>query len=727
MKHHVRRTIAIAAAVILTAAGFTTVSSQPASAVESFVQRSGSQLTLDGAPFRFSGPNIYWLGLFRIQGSSPPSYPTAFQVIDALDTAQEMGATVVRAHTLGISVGCTLCISPTLGTYNEEAFKKADFAIKAAADRGLRLIIPLTDEWAYYHGGKKTFTDWRGVAESGFYTNTTVVNDYTNYISALLNRVNSITGVAYKNDPTILAWETGNELNGATATWTQGIAQHIKSIDANHLVIDGSYGVKSAHLSIPEVDIYTNHYYSGTMDATEVAADAALTAAAGKAFFAGEYPWARDTGGASLTNFLAEIESNTNIAGDSYWSLMSHGNERGFIDGGDGLSLMYPGATTDPQTRSTQLRNHAFVMRGTAAPATSTDGRPLVTSIRNIGSAVLLSWRGVAGAATYTIERSTAGSGGPWTVVCNQCVTDVAASWTVTGPAAGWYRVTPISRSGTAGTVSEPVQYDALYDVRVVDEISARTTGAWTRSSFAPGDFQNSYLVTGTGDGSRKVTWSLGSDPGHYDVYIWLPDGYPDRASNATFTVRDADGTKTVTHNMQTAGGQWKPLTTARISGTAAELEVSNAGNNSYVVAGAVKLVNKDAPIVVDNAQATVVGAWTSSTNMPDYLGSDYLIKTMGTGTAKVTWTPTIGTSGNYTVSYWLPDGYPNRATDAAFRVRDGNGVTTSYPVDQRPAGGAWVVLGTHYLAAGTSAYVELTDSATGTYIVADAIRFVPS
>jgi len=39
----------------------------------------------------------------------------------------------------------------------------------------------------------------------------------------LLNHVNTYTCLAYKNDPTIMAWETGNELDPPTS-WTQTIS-----------------------------------------------------------------------------------------------------------------------------------------------------------------------------------------------------------------------------------------------------------------------------------------------------------------------------------------------------------------------------------------------------------------------------------------------------------------------------------------------------------------------
>src|SRR2546426_1531406 len=147
----------------------------PTRPVESgFVTRSGSFLWLNGSRFRFSGTNIYWLGL---QETPDVSYPSHFRVDDALATAELMGATVVRSHTLGISVGCSLCVEPALGKFNQTALQHIDYAIQSARNHGIKLIIPLTDNWHYYDGGKHTFTDWRGISdENQFYSNLHVIS-----------------------------------------------------------------------------------------------------------------------------------------------------------------------------------------------------------------------------------------------------------------------------------------------------------------------------------------------------------------------------------------------------------------------------------------------------------------------------------------------------------------------------------------------------------------------
>src|SRR5437870_5747433 len=72
-----------------------------------FVTRSGARLQFAGLPFRFGGANIEWLGLAGYGPSDPagPHYPSHYEIDDAMATAQELGATVVRSQTMGDSVG----------------------------------------------------------------------------------------------------------------------------------------------------------------------------------------------------------------------------------------------------------------------------------------------------------------------------------------------------------------------------------------------------------------------------------------------------------------------------------------------------------------------------------------------------------------------------------------------------------------------------------------------
>jgi mannan endo-1,4-beta-mannosidase len=148
-----------------------------------------------------------------------------------------------------------------LGQFNQTTFASIDYAIRSASAHHIRLVIPLTDNWHYYHGGKHMFTDWRGISDkNAFYTDRTIIHDFEQYISELLNHINSYTGIAYKDDPIIMVWETGNELT-PPPSWTNTISTFIKSTDSHHLVIDGSSAVNPDALALPNVDIYTTHYY----------------------------------------------------------------------------------------------------------------------------------------------------------------------------------------------------------------------------------------------------------------------------------------------------------------------------------------------------------------------------------------------------------------------------------------------------------------------------------
>ena len=421
-----------------------------------FVTRSGTQLVLNGHPFRFAGANMHWLSL-----DDSTNYPSQFRVNDGLAAAKEMGATVIRSHDLGISTGCSNCFEPSLGVFNENALRHDDYVINAARDRGIRLIIPLTDNWHYPAGGKHNFTDWRGISnENQFYYNNQVISDFETYISRLLNHVNTYTGVAYKNDPTILAWETGNELQ-PPISWTQTISAYIKSIDSNHLVVDGTPGVNPDAASLTNVDITSNHYYP--KDSSQLEQDADAAQKAGKVFIVGEFDWNDANGGTRLSRFLSDIESNQQIAGDLFWELWPHNDHYGLVSSDKEYTLHYPGDTAAMRASAQLLRAHAYKISGRPVPADSIAGVPLITRIVKNGQNNVLEWRGATLAASYTVGRSTSGANGPWTVICDKCATDTSTPWTDKAAPTGttWYRVIAYNLSGLAST---PSNSDRLAD-----------------------------------------------------------------------------------------------------------------------------------------------------------------------------------------------------------------------------------------------------------------------
>jgi len=375
------------------------------------------------------------------------NYPTSFRVDDALETAKEMGALVIRTHTLGVSTGNKLSYETGLNVFNNDALKYIDYAIYRAGVLGLKLVIPLTDNYKYYHGGKHDFTGWRGISdENQFYTNTNVIGDFKDFIQHLLNHQNNLTGLALKNDPTILAWETGNEIKPPTS-WTQEIAKYIKSIDSNHLVMDGTYGITASSLSISEVDIFSDHFYP--MDVQKLSRDADQVRQSNKVYFVGEYAWT----GSTLTQFLSALESQA-VAGDTSWSLFPHLDTYGFEQHSDGYTLHYPGDTQTMRQQVQQLRSHAYKMQGKTVPTSSLPPAPLITTLR-AGS---IAWRGSVGAANYTVEIS-ASTTGPWTVLCNQCVSDYNLPWSNQRIVANqYYRVRPFSVNNQAGKDSDPAK-----------------------------------------------------------------------------------------------------------------------------------------------------------------------------------------------------------------------------------------------------------------------------
>jgi len=340
--------------------------------------RSGTQLVLDGRPYRFAGVNCYHLALNDNvrNADGTPTYPSSATVDATLDAAVAMGATMVRVHTLGISVGRPKTMMPVIGgALDATAMAAADYVIKAAKDRGLLLSVPLVDRWNFYHGGALTFIQNRGFTEIWrFWSEAVIHADHNDYVTKLLDHVNPLTGLRWGDDPTLAIWEVANEFydlanEPSSRQRHADIAALITSLAPQALVMDGTSasGMAVANapgLNDPNVDIMGTHYYDDhRRDLTWLASDAASAAGADKAYIIGEYDWTEGenggttkTGGATMSAWHDAILSDSRVAGSLMWSLFTSSDVG---DHNDGYQLVVPGQNATQTAGHTALSAHA--------------------------------------------------------------------------------------------------------------------------------------------------------------------------------------------------------------------------------------------------------------------------------------------------------------------------------------------------------------------------------
>jgi hypothetical protein len=127
----------------------------------------------------------------------------------------------------------------------------------------------------------------------------------------------------------------------------------------------------------------------------------------------------------------------------------------------------------------------------------------------------------------------------------------------------------------------------------VLDNADATVTGNWKTGRGPAGQYGDDYLWRAANSGNAAVTWrpTIPAD-GRYGVYYQLPDGAPDHASAALFTIRDSSGSRDFpVDERASVGGGWVHLADADLkAGTHGAVSVAADGRGK-VVADAVKFV----------------------------------------------------------------------------------------------------------------------------------------
>lgn len=228
----------------------------PPANTSSFVQAAGTQLTLNGAPYRFSGINVYMAASNGTCGGN----------INLTQALSYLPADITFRF---------WAFQPFFVSNGQFNWTNFNNVLSAAAARGDHVIPALGNEWNYCDGPAKALAWYQGgyatTVQSGD------VTTYKNYVTTILS--------LYKNNPTILMWELMNEAQAGGAgtcptgsspfdalmAFGQTMGALARAADPNHLIAigyeDGSCGTWGSewqalnNISYNDVCDYHNYGY----------------------------------------------------------------------------------------------------------------------------------------------------------------------------------------------------------------------------------------------------------------------------------------------------------------------------------------------------------------------------------------------------------------------------------------------------------------------------------
>lgn len=515
-------------------------------AASGFVSTCGTNFCLNGQVFNVAGTNNHYLG-----------FGTQAEVDQVLNDAKAMNVNVVRSimHSVRGSLDSTQQNQGTVplkwnwastadsgnmgmkGVYilywdtatkkmafndsTENGLGRWDYVIWKAKQLNLKLDISLLDFWQWAGGVQQINANFKGgnydIKNASdrytfFFQNVDTKQFYKDWVNHVLNRTNSLTGMKYKDDPTIFAWDLMNEPemagSGLGRSWISEMSTYVKGIDPNHLLASGNEGFADGHagsnpqieMGIPTIDFATWHTYPtyhniSTNDVTNLINTNCQIAANGrKPVLLQEfgYPSSMSDQSTVYQTWLNAIQNNPNCAGWLYWRLVGKQQSGQYpSDNGEHFDVYNNNSTPTQVFKNAAVK---LISRIGAVPATNTPA-PANTTVPTAAIAPTnppAPTNAPSGAAVETFVKGINFNG--------PAVTILGKTWLSYSSAMGQ----GLSISG------------ASLDTKVMPPNPAVDT--------ATDQMLDTLLYASTDPGSINITQTIPN--GTYHIYIWTMENY---------------------------------------------------------------------------------------------------------------------------------------------------------------------------------------------------------
>ena len=256
-------------ATILTAGLVGTLLAAPPIAAQApprdFVRVDHGHFVADGRPYHYLGVNL-WYGMNL--GADLQTGDRA-RLVRELDRLQSLGVTNLRV--MAASEGpasepsrIVPAVQNAPGVYDERLLKGLDVLLAEMRRRDMRGVLILNNffQWT---GGMPQYVSWAtGTTipypehdghswddfqnySARFYALDSAQRLWERYARAVITRRNTVTGVRYADDPTIMSWQLSNEPRGfaqseAYVRWVDRAGRFVKRLAPRQLVSLGGEG-----------------------------------------------------------------------------------------------------------------------------------------------------------------------------------------------------------------------------------------------------------------------------------------------------------------------------------------------------------------------------------------------------------------------------------------------------------------------------------------------------